>query len=68
MQLLLTATGTDFSVLCRILPFDLIHNKLIAVQFKSTGRYVMTLQQWPKPVQIRVFSNDKKTENNMSKM
>lgn len=54
MQLPLTAAGKDFSVLCRILPFDLIHNKLIAVQFQSTGRYVMTLQQWPKPVQIRV--------------
>lgn len=54
MQLPLTAAGKDFSVLCRILPFDLIHNKLIAVQFQSTGKYVMTLQQWPKPVQIRV--------------
>lgn len=41
MQLLLTAAGPDFSVWCRILPFNLIHNKLIAGQFKSTGRCVM---------------------------
>lgn len=38
----------------------LIDNKLFAVQFKSTGRYVMTLQQWPKPIQIRVVLNDTK--------
>lgn len=57
MQWLLTVAGNDFSVLYRILLFDLIHNKLIAVLFKSAGRYVVTLKQWSKPSQISVFPN-----------